>query len=689
MSNPKPPKAPKRPKNFSFHDVTWTDPYWGLRDSGYPDVKDETILGYLNAENEYFNSALATHKSLQNQIFTELKGRIKEDDVSVPTKDGAFMYQWRFAEGAEYRTWWRWPVGEDQKKSLILDEPARAKDLDYYRVRDLAVSPDGRLLAWSEDINGSEQYKIHIRDLISGEKLADEIKMSSGSMVWANDSRTLFYTELDHNHRPYRVRAHRLGDDPAKDRIVFEEQDPSFFAGISKSASRDFIFIVSGRHETSEWRFIPADDPAATPEMIAARKPGHEYDVDHDGRRFVIRTNDAHRNFRLVTAPVDAPEPEQWRELIAPSDDTYIRHIAPFRDFLAIQQRVQGLDAILIRDYDGESRSIPFDETSYVAKLGSTPDFDATAIRLNYESMATPKTVFDYDVADRTLITRKVQEIPSGYSAGDYVTERLLAPGRDGTSIPISIVYKKGFKKDGSRPLHLYGYGAYGIGIMPSFSTARLSLLDRGFAYAIAHIRGGDELGRAWYEGGKMENRLNTFHDFIDCANHLIDQGFAGKGQISASGGSAGGTLMGYVVNAKPGLWRAIVAHVPFVDVLNTMLDDSLPLTPIEWTEWGNPIKDKKAFDFIRSYSPYDQVSAQNYPTMLITAGLNDPRVTYWEPAKWTARLRQLKTDDNLLLLKTNMGAGHGGKSGRFEYLHEIAEEYTFLLMAFDMAEVS
>ena len=685
---PAPPVAAVEPRQVTHHGITLTDPYAWLKDDSYPEVDDQPVLDYLNAENAFYEAVMEPHKGLTEAIFEELKGRLKEDDASVPVKDGDWLYQWRFEEGAQYRKWYRVPVAGGAEQ-LILDEPALAEGKDYFRLGGLEVSPDGRLLAYSVDDDGSERFTLKVKDLTTGEVMADAIPNTIGDPKWSADGRTLLYLEVNENWRPFRVRAHVLGTPVADDRVLYEEQDGGFFVALDKTQSRDYLIIASGDHVTSEIRLLPASDPFAEPLLIAPREPGLEYYVDHAGDTLYIRTNDTHKNFRIATASPSAPGRDGWRELIAGSDRHYLRGITAFKDFLAIVERVDGLDQVRLRRHDGDEHTVAFPEAAYAAGLGANPEFDVDTVRLSYESMVTPDTVFDYQVASRTLITRKVQEIPSGYDAGQYVTERLLATARDGVQVPISIVYKKGFTKDGTRPVHLYAYGAYGYGMPPSFSTARLSLLDRGFAYAIAHIRGGDELGRQWYEDGKMFKRMNTFTDFIDAARHLVAEGYAAPGNVSASGGSAGGSLMGAVVNMAPETWRAVVAHVPFVDVLNTMLDTSLPLTPIEWPEWGNPIESREAFDYIRSYSPYDNVAAQDYPPIMVTAGLNDPRVTYWEPAKWTARLRATKTDDNLLVLKTNMGAGHGGKSGRFRRLYETAEEYTFLLMAFGLLDQS
>ena len=683
---PAPPRAARKPHRFTVHGVEIEDPYTWLRDPGYPEVTDPEILAHLKAENAYYEAVMAPAAGLTETIYAELKGRIKEDDASVPAHDGAFDYFWRFAAGAQYRTWLR-RLADGGAEQVLLDEPALAEGQDFFKLRDLEVSPDDRLLAWSDDSDGSERFVVRIKDLASGAALDAPIPNTSGLVGWSADSKVLLYVELNESLRPFRVRAHVLGTPVEEDRVLYEEADDGFFVNIGQTQSRAYLIIAAGDHVTSEVRLLPAADPFAEPLVVAPREPGHEYDLEHAGDRFFILTNDKHKNFRVVTAPVANPGRDNWQELIGPSDRHYLRDITAFESLLVVQERVDGLDQVRIhRHADGESHYVAFPEAAYAAGLGENREFAVERLRLVYESMVTPRTVFDYDLSARQLETRKVQEIPSGYDRARYRTERRFATARDGTRVPISIVMPADFPRDGSGPLHLYGYGAYGMGMPPGFSTARLSLLDRGFAYAIAHIRGGDEMGYHWYEDGKLEKRTNTFTDFVDCARHLIAEGYASEGGISTSGGSAGGELMGAVANSDPGLWRAIVAHVPFVDVLNTMLDESLPLTPMEWPEWGNPIEDEAAFELIRGYSPYDNVETKAYPPIMITAGLNDPRVTYWEPAKWSAKLRATKTDGNLLLLKTNMGAGHGGKSGRYESLQEIAEEYTFVLMTFGKA---
>lgn len=677
----KSPVARKKPHHSTYHGHELSDPYNWLRDPGYPEVKDADILAYLEEENAYFEERLKPVQALKDKIFEELKGRLKQDDASVPVKDGDYLYWWKFETGAQYRNWWRRPIdGGDAQ--LLLSETARAEGHDFYQLGAIAVSPDGRYLAISEDQQGDERFEIRIRP-IDGENWTVLAQGTSPNIIWDAASKGLFYVELSAQHRPYLV--HHQPINGGKSAHIYQESDDAFFVGISRTQSRDFLIINAGDHVTSEARFLPLGQPAAKPQLIAGRRSGREYDVDHGHGWFFIRTNDKHRNFRVVTTQPDNPGPENWVELVAPSDENYIRGISVFADMLVVEERVNGLDQIAIHPHSDEGfHHVSFEEESYTVSLGANPEYDTKVLRLSYQSMVTPASTLDYHIKAKSLETLKVQDIPSGYDKDEFVTERILAPARDGTEIPISFVYKKDTPRDGSAPLHLYGYGAYGLGMPPGFSTGRLSLLERGFIYAIAHIRGGDEMGYGWYQDGKLFKRWNTFTDFIDAAEHLISKNYARKGQISISGGSAGGTLMGVSANIAPDLWRAVVAHVPFVDVLNTMLDDSLPLTPIEWPEWGNPIEDAASFAFIRSYSPYDNIVKQAYPPIMVTAGLHDPRVTYWEPAKWVARLRDTKADDNMLVLKTNMGAGHGGKTGRYLALEETAEEYSFILMAFE-----
>lgn len=681
-----PPIAEKRPNSTTVHGVTITDDYHWLRDPGYPKIENKEILAHLEAENAYFEAQMQPQAALTETIFQEMKGRIKEDDSSVPQKDGDWIYWSKFDEGAQYRKHFRKPAkgGADQ---LILDENRLAEGKDYFRLGAAEISPDGKLLAYAYDDNGSERFDLHIRNLATGAELADIIPGTLSSIVWTKDSKGLVYGLANENWRTDNAYYHRLGDDPAKAKLLYKEADIGFGVGVGITAQEDWIVIATGDNVTSEIRLVPADNPAAEPILISPRKAGRQYSADVRDDMLYILTNDAHVNFRIATASLKTPE--DWTTLIAGSDRHYLTGLSLFKNFFVTEGRIDGLDQVEVRRYDTPTAAEPikFAEASYVAGLGDNPEYDVAKLRLDYESMVTPDTVYDYSVATGVFETLKVQEIPSGYDGSQYATERVMITARDGVQVPVSILYKKGFKKDGSQPLHLYAYGAYGYAVPPGFSTNRLSYVDRGFAYAIAHIRGGDDLGYQWYLDGKLAKRTNSFNDFVDAGRALIAMGYTAKGKLTASGGSAGGELMGAVVNQAPEIFGAVVSHVAFVDVLNTMLDETLPLTPGEWPEWGNPITDKAAFHTIRSYSPYDNVTAKAYPPMLWTAGLNDPRVTYWEPAKMVAKLRSVKTDDNVLLLKTNMGAGHGGKSGRFERLHENAEEAAFLVWQLGVAE--
>ncbi len=682
---PTPPVAATRPYSFERHGVTVDDPWHWLRDPGYPEVTDRDVLGYLEAENAYYEAVMAPLKPLADTLFAEMRGRIKEDDATVPQKDGAYLYWSDHETGGEYRRWWRRPVagGADE---LFLDEPKLAQGKAYFRLGGLSVSPDDRWLAYAVDDNGSERFVVRVKDLTTGELLPDTIPDVLSDLVWTADSKGFLYGVANAQWRTDNARWHKLGEPVEQDIELYHEDDEGYRVGVGETQSREWLVISTGDHVTSEVRLLPADNPAAEPILVAPRETGREYDVEEHGGTLYIHTNDTHTNWRLVTASLD--DPQKWVERIAPSDHFYMTGVTTFADYFVVEGREDGLDQIEIHSYaGGAGKRIAFPEASYVAGLGDNPEYKMDKLRIGYQSMVTPGTVYDYDVARGALETLKVQIIPSGYDPAKYATERLKIAARDGTQIPCSIVYPRDFPRDGTGKLYLYAYGAYGIAIPPGFSTSRMSFLDRGVAFAIAHIRGGDDLGQQWYLDGKLDKRLNTFNDFVDVAKGLIDRGFTHRGGIAIAGGSAGGELMGAVVNSDPDLWGAVVADVPFVDVLNTMLDDTLPLTPGEWPEWGNPIEDKAAFELIRSYSPYDNVRAQDYPPMFISGGLNDPRVTYWEPAKWAAKLRATRTDGNVLLLKTNMGAGHGGKSGRWESLKETAEENAFVLWQLGVAE--
>ena len=683
MSAKPPPVAQRRPYRHSYHGVDLDDPYFWLQDPGYPQVEDTDVLAYLDEENAYFESWYEPHRGLTQTLFEELKGRKPEQDESVPYEKNGYRYQWRFNAGDQYRVWLRQSATDESEQwSTLFNENTLAEGCEYFRLGALAVSPDGTMLAYSTDTNGSERFTLKVIEIASGEVLTTAIENCAGSVVWSADSHGFAYRLVNENWRPDRALYRELTS--GEDTLLYQEKDDSFFVGLGLSQSEQLMFISSGDHVTSEVRFVPRDNLRAEQTLIATRREGHEYDVEHQGDdaetgRLIIRSNRNHPNFDLFETPVATPEEVHWQILLPGDESHYLMGHVAFAEALIVCLRINGLDQVQIVDNSG-SHLIEFPEPAYSVDLGTNPNYRTNALRLAYTSMVTPHTVFDYHWQTKSLMRLKVQEIPGGYEASDFVSERRQVIARDGAQVPMSVVRHKDTPIDGTAPIYLYGYGAYGHAIPPSFSSNVISLLERGFSFAIAHIRGGDDLGYHWYTAGKLQERTNTFNDFVDCARHLIDSGYTQAGKIAIGGGSAGGELMGAVVNQAPELFGAVAAHVPFVDVLTTMLNPDLPLTPMEWPEWGNPIDDEEAFHYMRSYSPVDQVCAQNYPPMLVTAGLNDPRVTYWEPAKWVAKLRHTKTDDNILLLKTNMGAGHGGQSGRFTALQELAEEYAFFL---------
>ena len=683
MSAKPPPVAQRRPYRHSYHGVDLDDPYFWLQDPGYPQVEDTDVLAYLDEENAYFESWYEPHQGLTQTLFEELKGRKPEQDESVPYEKNGYRYQWRFNAGDQYRVWLRQSATDESEQwATLLNENTLAEGCEYFRLGALAVSPDGTMLAFSTDTNGSERFTLKVIEIASGEVLTTAIENCAGSVIWSADSHGFAYRLVNENWRPDKALYRELTS--GEDTLLYQEKDDSFFVGLGLSQSEQLMFISSGDHVTSEVRFVPRDNLRAEQTLIATRREGHEYDVEHQGDnaetgRLIIRSNRNHPNFDLFETPVATPEEVHWQILLPGDESHYLMGHVAFADALVVCLRINGLDQVQIVDNSG-SHLIEFPEPAYSVDLGTNPNYRTNALRLAYTSMVTPHTVFDYHWQTKSLTRLKVQEIPGGYEASDFVSERRQVIARDGAQVPMSVVRHKDTPIDGTAPIYLYGYGAYGHAIPPSFSSNVISLLERGFSFAIAHIRGGDDLGYHWYTAGKLQERTNTFNDFVDCARHLIDSGYTQAGKIAIGGGSAGGELMGAVVNQAPELFGAVAAHVPFVDVLTTMLNPDLPLTPMEWPEWGNPIDDEEAFHYMRSYSPVDQVRAQNYPPMLVTAGLNDPRVTYWEPAKWVAKLRHTKTDDNILLLKTNMGAGHGGQSGRFTALQELAEEYAFFL---------
>lgn len=685
----KAPATLKKIVKHEIHGVERTDDYDWMRAENWQEVlRDPSLLQddirvHLEAENAYEDALLKDTEALQEKLVAEMRGRIKEDDTSVPSPHGPFAYGGGFRTGGEYPRIFRTPRNGGVEE-VLLDGDVEAKDKSYFRLGGADHSPDHKRLLWGHDDKGSELFTLSIRDLETGTDLEETVLETGGSGEWDADSRGFFYTRLDANHRPSKIFHHSLGADGETDRLIYEEMDPGFFVGVSGSRLNDWIYISAHDHETSECHLVPAADPSAAPILVASRETGLQYDLEEGGDIFFILTNaDGAKDFKIVTAPVSAPGRENWQELVPHEPGRLILSVMAFADFLVRLERKDGLPRIVVRERaSGEEHMIAFDEEAYSLGLHGSYEYDTDTLRFSYSSMTTPDEVFDYDMRTRERRLLKTQEVPSGHNPDDYVTRRLMAPAPDGELVPISLVHRKGIALDGSAPCLLYGYGAYGMAMPASFSTNCLSLVDRGFVYAIAHIRGGKEKGYAWYEEGKREKKVNTFTDFIACARHLVAERFTSHDRIVAEGGSAGGMLMGAVANMAPEDFAGIVAAVPFVDVLNTMLDDTLPLTPPEWPEWGNPIASKADYDTIAGYSPYDNVGAKPYPPILAMAGLTDPRVTYWEPAKWVAKLREFSTSGNPVLLKTNMGAGHGGASGRFSRLEEKALTYAFVLKA-------
>jgi oligopeptidase B len=683
----KTPLAARNPRVSNWHGVELVDDYAWLRADNWqevmrnPAVLDPKIRAYLDAENAFCDAQLSETRLLQDELFTEMKARLKENDSSVPAPDGPFAYFSRFVAGGQYPLVCR-QARAGGSEEVLLDGNLEAKGKPYWDLGATQHSPDHKLLAYSSDDRGSELYTIRFRDVKTGRDLDDQIPDTRGGFVWANDSRTLFYVRLDEHHRPLLVYRHVAGTPISSDTLVYEEKDIGFYVAMSSTQSSKFILIDAHDHQTSEIYLIDADAPTGEPRIVEPRRHGHEYGVDHQGDRLVIATNSqGAEDFRICEAPIGQPGMANWVEIVPHRPGRLILDIVAFSKHLVRLEREHGLPRIVIRRLaDAAEHAIEFPEEAYALGMAAGYEFDTTMLRFVYSSMTTPAETYDYDMETRQRTLRKRQEVPCGHDPVNYVTRRLYAPTADGESVPISILYRKDTPLDGSAPLLLYGYGAYGISIPASFSTTRLSLVDRGFIYAIAHIRGGKDKGYRWYTGGKLKQKVHTFTDFIDVGDYLVDQGLTRRGQIVANGGSAGGMLMGVVANMAPELFLGIIADVPFVDVLNTMLDKDLPLTPPEWPEWGNPIASKDDFETIRGYSPYEGVTAKPYPHIFAYGGLTDPRVTYWEPAKWVARLREMSTSSNLILLKINMEAGHGGASGRYEQLKEIATDYAFAL---------
>jgi oligopeptidase B len=686
---PPAPVAPAEPSSVTVHGTTVRDDYAWLKADNWKEVLQDPaalpdrIRAYLDAENAYTAAAFAGAEPLRERLVAEMRGRIKEDDSSVPQPDGPFAYFSRHREGGQHPLIGRCPRGGGPEE-ILLDGDREAEGHPFFDLGGAEHSPDHRLLAWSADVKGSEYFTMRVRDLATGRELSDEIASTAGTAVWIADSSGFYYVELDENHRPVRVKRHRLGEPSGSDETVYEERDKGFFVHLGETQSGAFVEIVASDHETSEVHLLDRADPRATPRLVEPRTPQLRYAVEHHGERLVILTNaDGAEDFKIVEAPLGDPGRANWRDLVPYRPGVMIlSHVALAR-YLVRLEREDAKPRIVLRAFaDGRESAIAFPEDAYALGMDAGYEFDTDTIRTFYSSLTTPTETVDYDLGTGARTLRKRQEVPSGHDPAAYATRRLFATAPDGARVPVSLVHRRDTALDGSAPCLLYGYGSYGASMPASFRTNILSLVDRGFVFAIAHVRGGTEKGWRWYLDGKRENKPNTFTDFIACGEALAAEGYTARGRIVAHGGSAGGMLMGAVANLAPGLFAGIAAEVPFVDVLNTMLDASLPLTPPEWPEWGNPAEDEAAFRTILGYSPYDNVRPQDYPAILALGGLTDPRVTYWEPAKWVARLRATMTGGGPVLLRINMEAGHGGAAGRFDRLEEVALTYAFALRA-------
>ena len=689
----KAPIAEKIPHELKIHGETRIDNYYWMRLSDEQksaekkDAQTQKVYDYLNAENDYCKAQMKHTEAFQESLYKEMIGRIKQDDASVPYFKNGYWYYTRYAEGQEYAIYCRKKGSLDNKEEIMLDGNQLAKGLAYFDLGAMAVSPDNKILAYATDTLSRRVYSVYFKNLETGDLYKDVIKGTSGSMAWANDNKTLFYCKSNEktllSEKIYR---HKLGTEQKADVMVYHEKDPSYYIGVYRSKSDKFIIVYNSSTLSSDYHLLETDKPEGSFRQFAKREATHEYDITHFENKFYVRTNWNAQNFRLMEVPEDkTSDKNAWKEVIAHRSDVYIESADVFKKYLVVEERSKGLVNLRIRNQgDGKEHYVEFKEEAYTVGMGVNTDLNSELLRFDYSSLTTPNSTYDYNMANKERTLKKRQDVVGGHNPDDYETKRLYATARDGKKIPISIVYKKGFNKNGKAPLLLYAYGAYGVTIDPYFSSTRLSLLDRGFAFAIAHIRGGQFLGRAWYEDGKMQNKLNSFYDFIDCAKFLLEEKYSNKDALFAMGGSAGGLLMGGVANMAPELFKGIVAQVPFVDVLTTMSDPSIPLTTNEYDEWGNP-ENKEAYEYMKRYSPYDKVEKKAYTNMLVTTGLFDSQVQYWEPAKWVAKLRDYKTDNNLLLFKTNMDAGHGGSSGRFQRYKEVALEYAFM---FDLVGV-
>ena len=675
------PVCEKKPKELTAHGDTRIDNYYWLNDFFKKGPDSNKVVEYLTVENKYYDTMTAGTKKLQEKLYTEMKARIKEKDESVPVFKNGYYYYSRLQEGKDYFVYCRKKGTLAAKEEVLLDVNKMAEGHDYFSATGFSVSMDNKLMAYGIDILSRRQYDIFVKNLETGELYKDVIPNTEGEAVWANDNKTFFYTAKNLvTLLSEKIKKHVLGTDAATDKTVYEEKDPSNYIGVGKTKSDKFILIGSSATLSSEYRYIDANKPDDVFKLFQPRMKEVLYEVDNANEKFYIRTNLGAKNFKVVTCAEDKTGSSNWKEMIGHNDSILIQGIDVFKNFVAVSERKNGLTQVhIINTQNNASHYLAFDEPAYTANLANTPDYNSDVVRFNYTSLTTPSSVFDYNMGSKEKKLMKQQEVVGGYVVSDYVTERIFAIAKDGTKIPISVVYKKGFKKDGTQPLHLYGYGSYGASMDAGFSAARLSLLNRGFVFAIAHIRGGQEMGRYWYEDGKLMKKKNTFTDFIDCAEFLLANKYSSKEHLYTSGGSAGGLLMGAVVNMRPDLWHGVIAGVPFVDVITTMSDPTIPLTTNEYDEWGNPA-DKESYLYMKTYSPYDNVERKDYPNMLVTTGLHDSQVQYFEPAKWVAKLREMKTDNNKLLLYTNMEAGHGGASGRFKALKDRAREFAFFL---------
>jgi len=683
-----PPIPEKQEKKLSIHGDERIDNYYWMKLSDEqkaaksPDAQTQKVLDYLNAENSYTDNMTSHLDDYKEELFQEMTGRIKQTDESVPYFKNEYFYLTKYEEGKEYPIYSRKKGKLSAKSELMIDANELAKPHDYYQAAGLSVSPNNEILAYGEDTLSRRKYDVKFKNLTTGEYLDDVIDNTTGRVTWANDNKTVFYTRKDDALRAYKIYRHTIGQPSSEDVEVYHEEDETFSCYVYKTKSQKYIVIGSYATVSNEFHTLDANKPNGTFDLFQKRERDLEYGISHYGDKWYIITNkDGAKNFKVMTTPETETGKENWKDFIPHSDKVFVSNLEIFESHLVVNERKDGMTKVRVLPWDNldNGHYIDFKEEAYMAYTSVNPEYKSDKVRVFFSSMTTPGTTYDYDLHTKTLELKKRQEVVGDFDNTLYTSERIMVPARDGEEIPMSIVYKKGFKKDGSQPVLLYGYGSYGASMDPYFSSVRLSLLDRGFAFAIAHIRGGQEMGRAWYENGKLFNKKNTFTDFIDCGQYLVDNKYTSPENHFCMGGSAGGLLVGAVINMEPDLWKGAIAAVPFVDVVTTMLDETIPLTTGEYDEWGNP-NDKAYYDYIKSYSPYDNIERKDYPAMLVTTGYHDSQVQYWEPAKWVAKLREYKTDDNPLLLHTEMGAGHGGKSGRFERYRETALEYAFFL---------